>query len=421
MKFSPDQFLKTNSQSIYLMGVSVLNVVLGFAINLLLAKMLSPTEYGDFYYILNLYTLFSIILSFGVFYSCSQQVIKFKEKKSIQNLYGIMSIFIAIACVAVCTAIYFYSQLSHTSLSSPVGRLLILFSPACIIFLLSQFFETVLPAGNSILLLAKTRIYPRIAILLFFWLFFLVNYQDANILRNLLAAYLIISATIAIALFMSLKPSFENFNNTLKKLLAGTKAYGLNLYIGSIFSVGGTAFAAISVGYLGKNNIEVGFFSLATSFCVPLSIISSSISASNFRKFASQRCLSGRLFIVNAVILAVFAILISILSGAIILKFWGEEYKGAAQFVYVLSIASVLYGVSDLITRYLAANGRSRELRNSSFLVGGALILGTIFCVDKFGGIGAAYSRVVAGLVYLISISIFYFDATRKSDDNKEI
>lgn len=409
--------MRNNFQSILLIGTGMLNIVIGLCVNILLAKILSPVEYGDFYFIINFYTLCSIIFSFGIFYSCGQLILRSSARIFNRKLYGAMIIFMAVICLIIYAAIYIYYSFDKEGASKNAQSLLIFFAPACGIFLLSQFFEAALPAENKIILLAKTRIYPKIFILICFGILYYLDNNNVNTLKTVLGIYLLISAILFGYLYSSLAPSFAEIRSSLIALSHETKKYGFNVYLGSIFSTGGTSFAAIAVGYFGSSNIEVGFFALATSLCMPILIISASISSANFKRFASQDFLSMRLFLINAGIILLAAIVVSATANQIIAQLWGENFRAAAPFVYSLSIASFFYGISDLVTRYLAAKGHGRELRNSAFLVGSALIFGTIFGVDRYGGIGAAYSRIGAGAIYFLSISFFYLTKIKNSLD----
>ncbi|WP_373462686.1 polysaccharide biosynthesis C-terminal domain-containing protein [Chryseobacterium sp. W4I1] len=73
-----------------------------------------------------------------------------------------------------------------------------------------------------------------------------------------------------------------------------------------------------------------------------------------------------------------------------------------------LSIGFVLYGIGDFFNRFLLAKGKGKQLRNASFLVGFTLLIGNVIFIYLYGGGGAAFARILSGLMYALVILYYY-------------
>ena len=75
----------------------------------------------------------------------------------------------------------------------------------------------------------------------------------------------------------------------------------------------------------------------------------------------------------------------------------------------VASIGVLIYGMADFFNRFLGANGQGKALRNGALIVGISLLLMNLLLIPKYGAFGAAYTKVIAGVIYLINMLFYYF------------
>lgn len=387
---------------------SAFNMLAGVLTSHFIAKMISPDDYGAYYYLINLIALLCVFFSFGVFYTASRLILRADCNLSARRIHGLSfkSMFFLSVLISV---LLFFACIFNVGLVNGQVRTLIMLAPlGVLVALFNSYFETVLPADNKLELIAKSRLYPKV---LYGFVVVGAYYFEASWGRSafgLLLSYFLVSLVCYFYISKEIRPIFFGASEELKIFFLESKAYGVDVYLGSIFSVGGTALTGVAVGLLGNSRADVGYYALATNLCAPLSILPASLVTASFRGFTDLKCISKRLFIATALVSILSAVVLCELSDYVVALLWGHEYLRVSEYVYMLTFAFVLYALSDLINRFLAAKGDGRALRNSSFIVGTVLILSTFALIGSCGGIGAAYARVVAGFAYIICMAVFY-------------
>ncbi len=394
-------------QLVYLIGASIGGLFLGLATNVVLSKLMSPENYGDFYFLLNCYTLFSVVFSFGVFYSGSRLVLKSESEEDVRRSFGDVLVLTLAVYLITTVALYLFGRFADAGFSVEIKWILAVFAPGCLVFLMASYFEALLPAANKISLLANARLVPKVLFLVLLCLIYAISGKKHSGVALIFLSYLIASAVCYLWIFGSLRP-IPSVRPALVRMMAESKSFGFNVYLGSLFAVGGTAFAGVAIGVMGVNNKEVGYYSIATSLCAPLLIVPSSIAASSIKRFSQDGRIQNGILIATGALLVLLAVGLSAAADSIVRMLWGEAYIKTTEYVYVLAIVSVLYGIADLVNRFLGANGYGDWLRNSSFLIGVSLLLSTFCFVSVAGGIGAAYSRLFASIIYAASMGYYY-------------
>ncbi|WP_374264524.1 hypothetical protein [Zoogloea sp.] len=391
-----------------LVGSSAFNVLAGVLISHFIAKMISPEDYGGYYYAINLIASACVFLSFGAFYTTSRLILLAGCNLSVRRLHGVslkltlaLSVFISILLLLA----YFFD----TGLVDESVRPLILLAPlGALVTLLNSYFEVVLPADNRLGLIAKARLYPK---MLYGLIVVGAYYLDIPWVKGAfeLLFFYFLASFICYSIFsIEIRPDFRGGDKEFKSFFRESRTYGIHVYLGSIFSVGGTALTGVAIGLLSDSRADVGYYALATSLCAPLSILPAALVTASFSGFTNLNCISKGLFIATASISILAAVVLCGLSDYVVEMLWGGNYFKVSEYVYMLTAAFVLYALSDLINRFLAAKGNGPALRNSSFIVGIVLIVSTFTLVDQYGGIGAAYARVAAGVAYIVCMVVFY-------------
>lgn len=387
---------------------SLSTVVIGILISHLISKILSPEEYGNYYYVINLVTFSCVALSFGLFYSASRLVLKTQDDLEIRKIHGCTIICVLALSVLIPIVIFSVNAADVGLIKGGVDRLLVYAIPGAAAILLNSFFETVLPADKKLNILAKSRVLPKVLYLLFVVVVYFSWGAKGGGENILLLLFFSASLIGYIYYIKTLHPIFNGLSDTFRNIGNETKAYGIHVYFGSLFSVGGSALSGVAVGYFGDSNIDVGYFALASSLCAPLVIFPNALIAVNYRGFSSQRELSKK--IIYGVILTMggASFLLCSVSSYMVNLFWGVEYQAVNDYIYFLTMAYFLYAIADLLNKYLSARGMGKALRDGSFIVGFILILSTVVFIKSFGGIGVSYARIASGFVYLAVMLFFY-------------
>jgi O-antigen/teichoic acid export membrane protein len=163
----------------------------------------------------------------------------------------------------------------------------------------------------------------------------------------------------------------------------------------------------ISIAYF-IDNTNVGYFSLAVTATLPLTMIPSTVGTTFFKEFANLSEIPSKVItltlILSVLALAGFMLLIR----PLVILIYTREYLAVVPLTYYLAIGSTLQGYGDFYNRFISAHGRGNDLRNASFVIGIFNIVGYTVVVYFWGITGAAITKVMAGVVYLGMMYLSY-------------
>lgn len=390
-----------------LVSSSLFNLLSGIVISHLLSRLLTPPELGDFYFLLNFITFLGIFASFGAFYSGSRLLLRAKTKLEADCYHGSGLIVLA-GCAFVASIPYVGFYFFDLGLLKGDVRSIYFFAaPGLATILLYMYFETTLPATERMELLGQSRVFPKLALLLIYALIYSFSSRE-NISGILLLLNFSVPLLCYLILFYFLTPNFGRLKSCLRDFATENRLYGFHVYVGSIFTAGGTALLGISIAFFGADNTEVAYYAIAASLCSPLSIFPAAYVSSKFRDIAGSKTISSHYVLTVLVLTSGAALTLCSFSGYLVDLVWGKAYGDVNSFVYLLSVACVFYAIADLLGKYLSAHGYGKELRDASIVVGFVLIFSAVVLTKFFGGVGVAWARVFSGLAYLFVMAFFY-------------
>lgn len=399
-------------QPVLLLTTSILVMVLVLGINFFITRILDKNTFGNYSLVLNIFNFSQIVFNFGFYYSITRTIAIDKDNSRNRELFGVGLVitFCLFVIMSLCLSIFFLI-IDKTSTKEVINSMLFCI-PFSWIFLLNNFNELLLQGDNRITLLSFSRFMPKFLFLIF--LVFIFNFFN-NKISIYYILFLFISTSIIpyFLILFKLKPKFNNLKKRFLEIKNANKNFGFNIYLGSLFAVGASNLSGVLIGYFGVNNLEVGYYSIALQLSAPLSLIPNVIATTSFKRFASIDYIDKKTLQIMYGISLLLIVIIFIIAKPIVLMIYGNNYIECVYLLYCLSIGSVLYGISDFYNRFLLAKGKGKELRNSSFIVGGVLITSNFILINMLGSKGASYATIISGLSYF-SIIIYYYKKTTK-------
>ena len=157
-----------------LMASTVLSMLFLIAINYFLTKLLTPVQYGNYSFIINIFVFSQTIFNFGFFYSICRLVSLSENIIKIRRYYfsGIL-LWVFLSGIMM-LSLGVYSVFSDNLRENGLLGAFLLVLPMGSVYLFTSFNELILQGSNQISLLSISRLFPRILfllILLFFFLF----------------------------------------------------------------------------------------------------------------------------------------------------------------------------------------------------------------------------------------------------------
>jgi O-antigen/teichoic acid export membrane protein len=396
-------------QVVALSSVNLLMIPLSFVSSIILTRFLGTSAYGDFSFLFRLFNLAVVIFSLGFFMAGNRALVLNDDPQKARELYGAELIILGVLYLAMVIFLLGYAFSDKNINEKGLRDILILFIPFSWVFLLSMYFEVLFPADNKIKLLAKSRLYPKLAFVISVLIIymFLPKYSG-NRLIIIFAFFLITQILVFFHIIHKISPSFINLRARISDILFHNRTYGFNVYLGSLCAVGFSQFTGILISYFAIDNSGVGYFSLAITIAAPLAFIPNVIATTHYKDFSTRTSIPRKLLLLTIAVGCSALLLTLLLVSPFIRFFYENEFYPVISLTYIVSFGVILSGFADFLNRFLGSHGKSKALRNSSFIVGFSTMVFSLILIPRLGEKGAAYTHFFSGLIYIICMFWFY-------------
>jgi O-antigen/teichoic acid export membrane protein len=399
---------KVRQASVLYISLSI-GVLVGIGVSVLNTRLLGPEQYGDFKFLQSLFNFAVTFVTLGLFYSGGRLIAIEKVRLGQRRIVGGISILALCMSIALFILFFIFSFFEENIFDNELGWYVRVLSPFLFIFPFQLGLDNLLQGSNRIYQLSAFRLGPKVLYLLgilAYSYFFPFNLNHALIFHfGSLGAIILMS-------LLSLKPDFSVLSKSLQRIFQENRSYGFQVFLGAVAGLASAQLGGLAIGYF-IDNTNVGFFALAITASQPLAMIPNSIGTTFFRDFTGMARIPKKVFITTILIslisLAVFLLVIK----QLVIFLYTEEYLAVVPIAYYVSVGSILHGLGDFFNRFLAAQGRGKEMRNTNIIIGLSNILGYIFLTWWIGVQGAAITKLLAGLTYALVMALYYLKLTR--------
>jgi O-antigen/teichoic acid export membrane protein len=385
----------------------ILNIILGMIISILTTRYLGPKEYGIFQYLVNLLSIIPILFTLGVFIATQKLVAHQKYDSLRKEFLGAVLVYTLVSSIIMSIILCGYSFFDDIFYKNNLGYVIRILSPWVIVYQLQACLENYLAGDNKIQTLSLNRTGPKLSFL--FLLFLIITFSTKKLdafyfnIIQLFGMMIIYVYTI-----IKLKPQFNNLKNSFSIIFHEVKVYGIHEYTGTLFDVFTDKIASFSILYF-LTSKEVGFYSLSCTVAAPLSLISGVVGTTLYKDFANSKILPSKPTKVTVALSIISLIAFLLVIGKVFILFYSKAYSNVINLTYVTAFAFTLWGIADYINRFMGSHGFGKEMRNAAFLIGISNVLGFTGLVFLFGVMGAAMTKLLASLIYLLSMVYYYF------------
>ena len=181
-----EKFKSKNARPIlYLMGANLITLPIILFSNVIVARYLGVTEYGDYTFLVSLLALFTTIFTLGFYQAGGRAIVLSYSKKRVKQFYGaeLLLTFFLTSVLSVFLALYFYfdENIKQKGLEDYLG-ILIFFGWT---FFLRRYFDVLFQSDKKIKLLALSKFLQPL-----FFLFFIIfiSFFDSQGEKLLVAA-----------------------------------------------------------------------------------------------------------------------------------------------------------------------------------------------------------------------------------------
>lgn len=396
-------FLQKHSSKV-LFAATMAALVLSFAGTVLNSDLLGDVKFGDWKYLQSFVVLVSYLVNFGLYSSGGRLVaatdnpLKVRTYKGYLVYFALTGLGVIILSILVCGL--FFPRL----LSQSLFHMALIMLPMFIIHPLGFYFEAVYQGEKKLLSLAAYRFVPPFLYVVLLYSF--KSLSQGSIYYNALLFYAT-SFVVCMVLLKTDKPVFKRGTSEWKDLKMQHKSFGVQLYWGGLWGVGVIYLLPILVGYFNIDNKDVGHYSLALSFIMPLSILPSIVGTSNYKSYIKAKTIPKENFrkVVIACLVMQVGLLLCI---GYIIDWLLPKYKDVAVLIKIGSFGAILHGFGDFVNKFLLAKGESKFLKKVSIAVGLTQLVSSLVLIKLYSSTGAIIAKSLGSLVLFASLYIFY-------------
>ncbi len=396
---------------------SVLTSFFGYLIRMILARGLTPTDYGLFYAVFAFINFLWLFKHFGLNNALTKYVAEFIVKKEYSKVKSsIVSAFlIQIFCAGVISLL-----LILLSKSLSISYFKSISAQTVLIVLILYFFVSVI---TDVLVpvfwgFQKYHYYSSYFFLLnaFVFVFIFFFTKKFGVLSPALGYFIssIIISAIYVILFVKVFPFFAHKFKWSIKLIKKLAFFGFSLMLAMI---GGKVIGYIDTLLLTyfRTLDEVGIYNVVLPTALLLTTLGSSIAivllpiASELWAKKMKKELTFGINLVNK-----YAFVFIVPVGLIFLSFpeivlrllFGNYYIKGTLAMQILVVGALLYSVAGINTNILTGIGKPKEV-TKIFLIAAVLnIIGNLVLIPSFGINGSAFATLLSYLAILVMSSL---------------
>jgi len=401
-----------------LYSTMIVGMVIGVGNSIINTRLLGPQQYGDFKFLIQLFTFVVMFLTLGHFYSGSRMLAQEENKDDVPRIKGTMMLLAAVVSGLMIVGFFIFSFFEEKIYDNNLGAVIRMFSPFLFIYPFKVCMENIMIGSNEIHKLSVFRLFPPAVYL---GAALAVNLFLPLSLTTALLINLSSFAVIIVIMMVKLKPSFKSLKPLWPRLREENRRLGFPVYISSLANTATARVAALTIAFF-MDNVNVGYYALAITITEPLSIIPRVVGVTFFKDFANRDTLPLKATAATIGLAGAALLMFLLLIKTLFFIIYPRDFAPALSVVYFFAFSAVIQGFADYVNRFLGAHGRGKDMRNSGFIVAVSNIAGYTVLVKFLRLEGAVITRVAAAFIYLAAMLYYYKRFTTKNTkDTKNI
>ena len=399
-------------QSTLFTVASVLVSLVAMGCSALAARSLTTDEFGGFALTKALLLFLGLVFEFGV---CSAAARRVAQAPTFERGRVLGATFLAMAPLAVglSVVVFLLVPVADRTFHVQAATALALSAPFGFAYLFRQ--QVALQLSRAV---GRLHVYSLTTLLgqaLFFLLLAIaVAAGGAHGLPTVLTLQSVAFAAASVVAIVWLRPTFRRARAYVPALLADTRRWAFQLYVGRVLSIGTYNMDVLMLGVF-ANARSVGYYAIAGSIGSVAILPTTGFTSALFPKMVHERRIDPRRIALAYMIGAASVLAVWLLAEPFVTLVFSDRYREAATLAIPMTIASSLMGVTTVYSTFLSAQARGRELRDAGFVLTGSNIVLNIGLIPPFGATGAAWASVGAVLANLGAHMALYRRAMRAS------
>ena len=386
-----------------LFSAQILVLIIGLGIKTIQTRALSPADYGLLALFGSITSVLVLFFHYASFSSLKVLLANNEDKKKEKEYFGLGILVASFLGLLFATSVFVISFFVDGFFEVEIGGILRILSPFCFILPFQFFISEISVGANKLKNLAAFHLFSR---LLFVFSLFAI-WRGFGLDVQLIIVLNLLSWTIStFAILFSLKPSFSYIKENLKIVKAKNKSFGLAYYFGAIINQSTYKLDELFITYF-VNITQLGFYTLASIICSPMTFLSRTFVNSIFKKLALKDRIPIRVFVYNTLWLAFCVLFLYLSANFIVSTLFGKEYLQVSKYIFLLSIAFFFQGMYAPFS-FLAVKSKGKELRNVAYLEAIVNVVGNVILVPIYLVEGAIYASILSRFTHFVGLWYYY-------------
>lgn len=410
---------KAVRSSVTLFVMSVLAAFLGYLLRLLLARNLTPAEYGLFYSIFALFSFIGIFRDFGLSSALVKYIAEFNVRRKYEQIKGAM-LFVVIfqlVCSFIASSVLFLlsDYLAVNFFHEPSASLFIrIFALMFLIMPLEKVLTLSLQGLQKMVPISFNEFLRLLLIISATYVLFIYDKTAASPSIAYLFSQIVIFL-IYLPIFLKAWPLFLKTKTKItldisKKMLH----FGVSFMVGllGLYILTYTDTLVLTffrpLEEVGWYNIAIPTSKLLLYFTTSLSIVLLPLSSELWAKKRIDKLRIGvnLLHKYSFVIIMPFAMVMVSFPSLIIKFFFGGAYVNGSAALQILSIGIVLYNIGYVNNNILSGIGKPRESTKIIIVASLVNLILNIIFIPMWGTVAAASTTLLSYIIILVWSSV---------------
>ncbi len=391
-------------QTILLVISQVIIISSGIVTKSIQTKNLIPSDYGVFALFNTIISFTFTFFKFGFYVSTSNILANTKSERAEREIYGSALLIGSLVSISYVIFLYAINPFIDSWFNADLSKYMFIVIPLCFIYSIAPLIRLMGIGSNKIKVVASFDSLDKIFFLIA--VISLALTSKITILNLMLAKTICLILSTAIAIY-KLSPLFNNVKSHLDNIVEKTKEYGFKVYIGS--SLGQVTFKIDSLFISALIGVEdLGFYTLATIICSPMTAISNSFTSTLIKKFANTNTINKKVIYYNTLWLVFCVISLLICADLIVTIILGDGYQKVGKLIRPLAFAAFFQGLYQPYGKFFLAKGLGKESRNVSIVEATFNVVGNSILIPIYGVYGAVGASIFARFLNF-SLQFYYY------------
>jgi O-antigen/teichoic acid export membrane protein len=386
-----------------LFSTQILVLIIGLGIKTIQVRALNPQEYGLLALFGTITAVLVLFFHYASFSSLKVILAKNEDKQKEKEFIGLGIQIAGVLGILFSIVVFLFNFFIDNLLDVKIGSLLKILAPFCFILPFQFFISEIAIGANKLKSLSLFHLFSRLLFISSLFVLWKGNHLNIQliIILNLLS-WLVSTAVILI----SFKPIFSNRRENIKLVKEKNRSFGFSYYFGAIVNQSTYKLDEIFITYF-VNITQLGFYTLASIICSPMTFLSRAFVNSIFKNLALKDRIPMRVFIYNTLWLAFCVLFLYISADFIVDTLFGADYLKVSRYILPLSIAFLFQGMYAPFS-FLAIKSKGKELRNVAYLEASVNVIGNVILVPIYLVEGAIYASIFSRFTHFIGLWYYY-------------